>query len=66
MAQVFVPDSLPSDSQPASQRYTDYGFEPTQLSQPVFSQTQNTQGTIFNSQVEPRKKYCKLGEASHF
>ncbi|WVQ93923.1 hypothetical protein IAU59_001001 [Kwoniella sp. CBS 9459] len=41
-----------------SQSYADYGFEPTQLSQPYFSQTQGTQGTAFaNSQVEPRRKY---------
>ncbi|WVR03405.1 hypothetical protein IAU60_000396 [Kwoniella sp. DSM 27419] len=41
-----------------SQPYADYTFEPTQLSQPYFSQTQGTQGTAFaNSQVEPRRKY---------
>ncbi|ORX34954.1 kinase-like domain-containing protein [Kockovaella imperatae] len=58
MAQIYVPDSLPDDSEPLSQRYNDYAFEATQLSQPVYSQTQNTQGTAFaNSQVEPRKKY---------
>jgi hypothetical protein len=54
-----ISDSLPLDSQtPQSQRY-DYTYEPTQLSQSHFSQTQNTQGTaFFNSQVEPRRKYC--------
>lgn len=59
MPPYLVPDSLPGDS--LSQRYNDYTFEPTQLSQPRFSQTQNTQGTAYaNSQVEPRRKYCKL------
>ena len=58
MTNVYVPESIPIDSQPGnSQRYTDYAFEPTQLSQPIFSQTQNTQG--ISSQVEPRRKYCK-------
>jgi hypothetical protein len=60
MAQVFVPDSLPLESQNStSQRPADWGFEPTQLSQPYYSQTQqNTQG-FPNSQIEPRRKYCK-------
>ncbi|WVW81634.1 hypothetical protein I302_103629 [Kwoniella bestiolae CBS 10118] len=44
-----------SQSLPQSQRYDDYAFEPTQLSQPYFSQTQNS--TFANSQVEPRRKY---------
>lgn len=48
MAHICVPDSLPMDSQ--------YAFEATQLSQPQFSQTQNTQ--FINSQIEPRRKYC--------
>nr|XP_031862170.1 uncharacterized protein CI109_002584 [Kwoniella shandongensis]KAA5529242.1 hypothetical protein CI109_002584 [Kwoniella shandongensis] len=44
-------------SQSQSQ-FNDYAFEPTQLSQPYYSQTQGTQGTAFaNSQVEPRRKY---------
>ena len=52
-----VPESLPLESQ-TSQRYPyDYAFEPTQLSQPRFSQTQGTQ--LANSQVEPRRKYCE-------
>ncbi|KAK8844647.1 hypothetical protein IAR55_006494 [Kwoniella newhampshirensis] len=44
-------------SQSQSQ-FNDYAFEPTQLSQPLYSQTQGTQATAFaNSQVEPRRKY---------
>jgi hypothetical protein len=58
MTNIYVPESIPIESQTGnSQRYGDYTFEPTQLSQPVFSQTQNTQG--ISSQVEPRRKYCK-------
>ncbi|WWC66987.1 uncharacterized protein I206_100894 [Kwoniella pini CBS 10737] len=47
-----------SQSQPQSQRYDEYAFEPTQLSQPYFSQTQNSQ--FPNSQVEPRRKYWAI------
>ncbi|WWC57999.1 uncharacterized protein I303_100534 [Kwoniella dejecticola CBS 10117] len=47
-----------SQSQPQSQRYDEYAFEPTQLSQPYFSQTQNSQ--FANSQVEPRRKYWAI------
>ncbi|OCF71335.1 CAMK protein kinase [Kwoniella mangroviensis CBS 8886] len=47
-----------SQSLPQSQRYDDYTFEPTQLSQPYFSQTQNS--TFANSQVEPRRKYWAI------
>ena len=50
MAGVYIPESLPTDSQ--------YAYEATQLSQPQFSQTQNTQ--YISSQVEPRRKYCEL------
>jgi serine/threonine/tyrosine protein kinase RAD53 len=49
MTGVYVPESLPLDSQ--------YAFEATQLSQPQFSQTQNTQ--YISSQVEPRRNYCQ-------
>jgi len=49
MAGVYIPESLPTDSQ--------YAYEATQLSQPQFSQTQNTQ--YISSQVEPRRKYCQ-------
>lgn len=46
-------------SQTPSQQppYSDDAFEPTQLSQAAYSQTQNTQAFI-SSQVEPRRKYC--------
>jgi hypothetical protein len=55
MAAHLVADSQPGES---SQRYNDYTYEATQLSQPRF-ETQNTQGSAFaNSQVEPRRKYC--------
>lgn len=57
MAQVFIPESQP-DSQLGSQR-NEYIFEATQVSQPRFSQTQNTQNTTWEgSQLEPRRKYC--------
>ncbi|EIW73180.1 hypothetical protein TREMEDRAFT_37204, partial [Tremella mesenterica DSM 1558] len=59
MAYTPFPDSLPLESLPYSQR-NDYVYEATQLSQPVFSQTQNTQGTFYNSQVEPRRKYWAI------
>ena len=63
MPQVYVPDSLPLDSQPISQRYNDYTIEPTQVSQPHFSQTQ-TQGP--SSQVDPRRKYCESHSLLYF
>lgn len=62
MAQVYIPESLPfetADNAASQRQTTDYIYEATQLSQPYFSQTQNTQGTaLINSQVEPRRKYC--------
>lgn len=34
-------------------------YEATQMSQPLFAQTQQTQGSTYpSSQVEPRRKYC--------
>ncbi|WVN85958.1 uncharacterized protein L203_101116 [Cryptococcus depauperatus CBS 7841] len=47
-----------------SQLPSDDIFEPTQLSQPTFSQTQNTQGCL-NSQVEPRHKYWAIFISTH-
>ncbi|KAK1921260.1 kinase-like domain-containing protein [Papiliotrema laurentii] len=56
---VHVPESLPFDSQGvSSQRPSDYVLEATQLSQPAYSQTQNTQN--ISSQVEPRRKYWAI------
>lgn len=49
---AYVQDSLPES---LSQRYVDYELEPTQMSQPVYSQASQ----FPNSQVEPRRKYCK-------
>ncbi|KAL7420282.1 hypothetical protein Q5752_005251 [Cryptotrichosporon argae] len=51
---ALVPDSLP-DSQ--SQR-GDYCLEATQVSQPMYSQTQASQNV--SSQVEPRRKYWAI------
>ncbi|ORY22963.1 kinase-like domain-containing protein [Naematelia encephala] len=59
MGRRQVPESQPAESQfAASQRVADYAFEATQLSQPHFSQTQNTQN--INSQIEPRRKYWAI------
>ncbi|WVQ82632.1 hypothetical protein IAT38_004764 [Cryptococcus sp. DSM 104549] len=54
-----------SQSQPQtqSQAYNDELFEPTQLSQPAFSQTQGTY--LANSQVEPRRKYWAVFISTH-
>ncbi|TYJ58676.1 hypothetical protein B9479_000512 [Cryptococcus floricola] len=44
-----------------SQQYSQYddGFEPTQQSQPIYSQTQNSQA-VSNSQLEPHRKYWAI------
>ncbi|WRT63500.1 uncharacterized protein IL334_000405 [Kwoniella shivajii] len=52
-----------SQPQSQSQQYGDYTFEPTQLSQPYFSQTQNSQ--FAESQVEPRRKYWAVFIPTH-
>ncbi|OWT40182.1 CAMK/RAD53 protein kinase [Cryptococcus neoformans Bt1] len=53
-------------SQTPSQQppFSDDAFEPTQLSQPAYSQTQNTQ-TFISSQVEPRRKYWAIFISTH-
>ncbi|KAE8538264.1 hypothetical protein D1P53_005604 [Cryptococcus gattii VGV] len=53
-------------SQTPSQQppYSDDAFEPTQLSQAAYSQTQNTQAFI-SSQVEPRRKYWAIFISTH-
>lgn len=61
MARIYIPESIPLDTadNATSQRHLEYVYEATQLSQPQYSQTQNTQGTaLISSQVEPRRKYC--------
>ena len=64
MTQIKIPETLPNEFQPSnSQRYADYSFEATQLSQTHLSQTQSRQVTTFgNSQIEPRRKYCELDQ----
>lgn len=58
MTRVVVPESL-DDGTAHSQPAEDFVFEPTQLSQPFFSQTQASQANgPLNSQADPRRRYC--------